>query len=429
VRVALVTQHFAPHFEGGTEAVVRAQARELAARGHDVHVVSGTDRPFAAGENGTSSAHVDGLRVDFLHRRPDEPYDLILERPRLTRRVAALCADDDLVHVHHWTTLDNSLVRELSAGGRPVVVSLHDHFTSCPRFFRIPAPGSGATCPGPGDIEPCVACCGVEAPLPADELAAGLAARARTFGAELAAAAALIAPSRAHARALADALGPEIGGRLEVVPHGLGAPLERCAPPRAVPPLRVLHLGHRSHVKGTLDLVQAIAGLPEERRAQVWLLCLGAEVERGFDDVLRDAAPRAPGAQVVLEGAYDVAALSSILSARGGAHVAAFPSRAPESYGLVVDEALALGVPCLVSDRGALPERVGAAGRVLPPADPAAWTRALSELLDAPETLERWRAALPPGASAGAPTAAQAAEALEALYHRLLAQRAPLRPT
>jgi glycosyltransferase involved in cell wall biosynthesis len=131
----------------------------------------------------------------------------------------------------------------------------------------------------------------------------------------------------------------------------------------------------------------------------------------------------------VLEGAYDVAALSSILSARGGAHVAAFPSRAPESYGLVVDEALALGVPCLVSDRGALPERVGAAGRVLPPADPAAWTRALSELLDAPETLERWRAALPPGASAGAPTAAQAAEALEALYHRLLAQRAPLRPT
>ena len=164
MKIALVTQHFAPHFEGGTEAVVRAQARELAARGHDVHVVSGTDRAFGESDGGASEAEVDGLRVDFLHRRADEPYDLILERPRLTRRVAKLCADDDVVHVHHWTTLDNSMVRTLSEGGRPVVVSLHDHFTSCPRFFRIPA-GGVERCPEPGPadspdrIAPCVACC------------------------------------------------------------------------------------------------------------------------------------------------------------------------------------------------------------------------------------------------------------------------------
>jgi glycosyltransferase involved in cell wall biosynthesis len=42
-------------------------------------------------------------------------------------------------------------------------------------------------------------------------------------------------------------------------------------------------------------------------------------------------------------------------------------------------EALAAGVPVLASDRGGLPEVVGG-GAALPPADPAAWIAALSEL-------------------------------------------------
>jgi len=412
LRIAVVTQHFAPHFEGGTEAVVRAQARALAGFGHEVLVVSGTDRRCPDGS--VSEAVVDGLFVTFLHRRADEPYDLILERPRLLRRVAALCAGADLVHVHHWTTLDNSIVRTLSAGGRPVVVSLHDHFTSCARFFRIPA-GGVERCPSPGDVEPCVVCCAVDAPLPADELRAGLRARARALRAELDAASALIAPSRAHARALCAALGLPAEA-LTVIPHGLAAPLARAAPPADERPLRILHLGHRSRLKGTLDLVRALAGLPAERRREVQLLCLGAELEPGFDEALRAAAGEV---RIELGGPYDVVALSHLVAERGGAHLAAFPSRAPESYGLVVDEALALGLPCLVSDAGALSERLGGAGRALPPADPAAWTAALLAILEEPALLRAWRARLPSSSA----TAADAARALDDLYQRLLAPR------
>jgi glycosyltransferase involved in cell wall biosynthesis len=411
VRIALVTQHYAPHFEGGTEAVARAQARGLAELGHDVRIVSGTER--RSHDGAPSQAVVDGLPVTFLHRRADEPYDLILERPRLLRRVVALCADADVVHLHHWTTLDNALVRTLSER-RPVVVSLHDHFTSCPRFFRVPA-GGVERCPGPGDVEPCVPCCAADAPLPEDELRAGLLGRARAFRAELEAASALIAPSHAHARALGAALGLA-SERFSVLPHGLGAPLARAAPPAGERPLRILHLGHRSRVKGTLDLVRALAGLPPARRADARLLCLGAELEAGFDRELQAAAN---GVQVELGGPYDVAALSTLIGDRGGAHLAAFPSRAPESYGLVVDEALALGLPCLVADSGALPERLGGAGRVLPPADPAAWTAALLEVLERPELLRAWRAGLPPAP----PTSGDAARALDALYQRLTAAR------
>jgi glycosyltransferase involved in cell wall biosynthesis len=45
--------------------------------------------------------------------------------------------------------------------------------------------------------------------------------------------------------------------------------------------------------------------------------------------------------------------------------VAVFPSLCAESYGLVVEEALARGVPVVVSDRGALPERVRGGGIVV----------------------------------------------------------------
>jgi glycosyltransferase involved in cell wall biosynthesis len=42
------------------------------------------------------------------------------------------------------------------------------------------------------------------------------------------------------------------------------------------------------------------------------------------------------------------------------------PSTAPEAFGRVAAEALVNGIPPLVSDRGALPETVGAGGVVLP---------------------------------------------------------------
>ena len=92
------------------------------------------------------------------------------------------------------------------------------------------------------------------------------------------------------------------------------------------------------------------------------------------------------------------------------------PSRAGESYGLVLDEALALGLPVWVSDRGALHERVADAGRVLPAEKPEAWANALRDLLENPSLHARERARVP----AALPTAADAARRLEALYRTLL---------
>ena len=422
MRIALVTQQYPPHFEGGTELVVRAQARALAARGHELWITAGTDRAHAGRD--VLESEVDGLSVAHLPRRADEPYDILLERPRLSELVRERVRGADLVHVHHWSTLTGDLVRRLS-GERPVAVTLHDLFSTCPRFFRVP-PDAALVCPEPGDVEPCVRCCAPDAGGLAPELlGARLTQRAAAWRAELAAAALLVVPSRAHAAHLARAAELD-ASLLQVVGHGLCRTLvppvaeARPAAWRGDRPLVVLHHGHRTSVKGTADLVRAARAVHDQRPGALELVLAGAEVEAGFDARLRQLAGDLP---LVFTGAYDGRELERLAA---GADLAAVPSRAPESYGLVVDEALALGLPVWTSDRGALGERLGAAGRILPAEDPAAWTAAFMELLDQPEHLARERAASSeaPGARR---TADDAARELEALYTSLLSSdRSPL---
>jgi glycosyltransferase involved in cell wall biosynthesis len=246
-------------------------------------------------------------------------------------------------------------------------------------------------------------------------LLAGFAQRDSWVAAELAAARALVVPSRAQALRLAAhvELDP---ARTTVVAHGVSDPLPRVIARGwdGTGPLRVLFLGHRSDVKGVRELVRGAAALPDDARARVELVLLGDEVVAGYDDLLR---AEARGVRLVFAGNYALAELPRRFIDAGGAHLGAFPSRAYESYGLVPDELMSLGLPVWVSDRGAPRERVGAAGRVLPAEDPAAWTRALADVLADPAALERERRALP----AHARTAADAARELERLYARLTA--------
>jgi glycosyltransferase involved in cell wall biosynthesis len=52
-----------------------------------------------------------------------------------------------------------------------------------------------------------------------------------------------------------------------------------------------------------------------------------------------------------------------------------------EGFGLPALEAMALGVPVIASDRGALPEVVGRAGLLVAPDDTDAWAEAMRRVL------------------------------------------------
>lgn len=412
MKVALVAALYPPEFEGGTERVVRAQARALAQRGHSVLVLTGSEVPHAGRD--VLWDRDGSVEVARLPRLSSEPWQLELARPRLEQLAARLAEGADVAHLHHWSTLSSGLARALALE-RPVVITLHDAFSSCARYFRRPS-DPALTCPR-GDVTvPCVRCLAPDASGLGDEqLARALEARRSAFAAEIASASALLAPSRFHAARMEWALGLE-SGRIGVLPHGLCRELATVQRPRSDwdgrTPLRVLHFGNLVEAKGILDLVRTLAFFP---RGAVELDLAGALLEPRLAEAVE--AERGELA-VRWTGTYGTRMLAELAAS---AHLAVFPSQLDESYGLVLDEAAALGLPTWVSDRGALPERLAelGGGRILPQADSGAWRQAFAEVLARPKILASERARLAP------PRAAQAAVArLETLYGELSAARA-----
>ena len=150
------------------------------------------------------------------------------------------------------------------------------------------------------------------------------------------------------------------------------AALLDAEPERRDGPPTVLCVGNVLPRKNLLVVAHAVRTL-RDRGSDVRLRVVGSVAPTGR----RDAATMAGllGDAVTFTGYVDRARLArEYLSA----HVLAFPSLF-EGFGIPAVEALAAGLPVVVSDRGALPEVVGRAGVVVPRGDPAAWADALSE--------------------------------------------------
>lgn len=401
--VALACPNFPPEFTGGTERVVAALAGALRSRGLEVAVVSGTEGPHR-GED-VVVEEFEGLEVLRVPLLPEEGYGLELVRPRVVDVVRRVLVERavDVLHVHHWAGLTVALVRLAREAGIPSVVTLHDMWTSCGRFFRQPP--EGIRCPDGDDREPCGPCAARDLEVPIWGLRLGIADRDREIRRELEAARFLTAPSRFCAEATARHVPWK--GPIEVVPHGLLEPVRNASAPAARATsnrLRVGTYGNLVAAKGVDDLVEAAA-----RAEGCELHLFGPFLDPAFEARVRSRAEEL-GVALTCHGAYD---------ARGPhparfLDVAVFPSRCQESYGLVVDEALARGVPVVVSDRGALPERVGRAGVVVPAGDVAALAAALSALRADPARLRELRGRIPERF----PTIHDAAQRYAELYRR-----------
>jgi len=199
-----------------------------------------------------------------------------------------------------------------------------------------------------------------------------------------------VATSPAHAREMAAWLDvdPE---RVEVLPAGVQADTYAPTAARRCEPFRVASLSRLSPEKGLDVLFDAFP-----RLAGRALLTLAGQVPGAQAAFWRDLQSQAQqdgwADRLDYRGVLDMAGKVAFLHE---ANVFVLASRIPERRGMAVLEALAAGVPVVVSDRGGLPEIVERTGGgvVVPAEDASALADALTALCDDPARADRLGAA------------------------------------
>jgi glycosyltransferase involved in cell wall biosynthesis len=291
----------------------------------------------------------------------------------------------ELLHVHHWHGLGPCLVSAARNLGLPTVVTLHDAFVSCPLFFRR---RWGRLCEPDQPIAVCERCLGELTGADPESIAPALDWRNAAYRRELERAQILLClgeDQRTHLLRL-----PALAG-LALESAGFPArriePVgERRPPWRPPAPLRIATWGGLVEGKGLHLLVDAARRLPAgaleiHHHGPILEPEYRAQLERSWPQgPLRFHGPFGPAQLATFGSLYDLAV---------------HPSLFLETYGFTTDEALDLGLPLLIPDRGAPRERLGSRGALFRFGDSSDLSFRLREILASPDLLERWQQGQP----------------------------------
>lgn len=394
MRILFILHQFYPEFSSGTEHVALNLARCAQRAGHYVQVLACTVDPVACG--GRQSTVFDGaleivyqsVPVMFLPRNilpitADFSFEVDLglaERLSTWMRLERF----DVAHLLHPMRMGTALLA-VQRCGLPYVTTLTDFFSACFRINLINV--RNKPCPGPKGGELCAQDCLV-APWTQDSLL-GRQKQARSL---LAAAGARICPSNYVAEHYRSVF-PELD--FIVIPHGIDLMALRFNTPSSSSSkaedsnLTLGYVGSIIPQKGLDILLRAFANVPHQ---------LKLRVVGGFygDPAYNDEVLQLAGSDSRVELLGQVTP-QKVFEFIREIDVLCLPSRVPEAFSMVLHEAIALGVPALVSNLGAPAEHIAkhGDGRILPVDDVAAWSDTITELAKHPEVLSAWRSKLP----------------------------------
>ena len=320
---------------GGVQVHVRQLASTLRDRGHEASVIAP-----ASGHPAEPFVRVAGrpLRVPY-----NESVAPISPTPRAftATRDALKRFAPDVVHVHEPFVPGPSMFAALSARA-PVVATFHA-YADRSRLLAAAAPALRG-------------------------LWRGLAAR--------------IAVSQAAAEFVTRPMGE---GEVRIVPNGADVELFASAVPASLPEgRRILFVNRLDPRKGFPVMVEAFGRLAE-RRNDLLLVVAGD----GPDRAAIDRLPAETRARVVMLGNVPHEELPPYHAA---AEVFCSPATGRESFGIVLVEAMAAGVPVVATDIPGYREvvRHGLDGMLVPPRDPGALSRAIAEVLDDADAAKRF---------------------------------------
>lgn len=369
LRIALVTQSYYPAF-GGVSEHVHHLAGALEERGHAVTIVTAR---FAGTADGTGAAR----RVVRIGRGVSVPFhggrSHLVVGWGLGRKLGRVLGEGrfDIVHAHSPLVPTLPLLALRTRGARAVGTF---HTAGDPARYEMAGP-----------------------PL-------------RRLLRSLDAGIAVSEPARQFAARF-------YGGPLTVIPNGID--LERFHPNGAAPrpgPRIVLCVGRLENRKGHSVLLDAFARLESGRPGRAVLVVAG---DGPLAARLRGQAARLPPAAVRFAGAVSPEMLPGIYRS---ADLFVAPALRNESFGIVLLEAMASGLPVIASDIPGYRGVLGEDACFVKAGDPADLVRALDALLEDPARRQDL-------ARAGRARAArfgwiEVAERVESLYREALGRSA-----
>ena len=363
MRITFLNGLYPPHGAAGAETTLRFLAERLAAAGHDCSVVTLTP------EQRGSVGEVDGIPVHYLPlanvywphggTRPkalrpvfqalDAFNPLMASRLRATLRTLR----PDVLNCHNLQGFSVSAWREAASLGIPVVQTIHDYYLACPRsaMWR-PARGNCA--------QQCVECRMFSFPRRAlsGTPAAITCVSHRVF--DRLTQAGTFAAARDGRQPVRIIRG---NNRDAIAPDGRGAGGDS---------LTLGFMGRIEQSKGLDALLDAVTAYPPER---LRLLVAGKGDERHLERLRAKAA-----------GCHDVQFLGHVRPDEFFPRIdcLVIPSAWEDPFPRVFHEALAFGVPALVTPLGGLPEviRPGQTGFIAAGSDAASLRDAIGRLLD-----------------------------------------------
>ena len=251
--------------------------------------------------------------------------------------------DVDAVHLHNLIGHSLAPLSVLADFPGPVVCTVHDLYLACPNHSLLYL--DTEPCGIPEDLEVCARC------LPASRVGEPVS-YLRRFRAEVEAHLDVVDHFVVASQSAADHLLRAYDvdeARIELIEHGaiIEVPDERVVDERHVleDPLRLAFVGRGWRKKG-LDVASGLADAG---------VASGVEVHH-FGPLEEPASP-----SLVRHGAYDNRELPRLLR-DAGIHVVLLPGPYAETFGYVMTEALAAGLPVIGAGYGALGQRIRALG-------------------------------------------------------------------
>ena len=385
MRIVEVVHGFPPEVGGGTERYVQAITEGLRDRGHDIFVYTGSLKWMEQFTVEAVKQH--GYELTTVHRndlyfdRWDKAYNPLVAE---NFKDYLLNRKPDLVHVHHWVRLTSNVCMIAANAGIPVVATLHDLYSTCPRFFRMKEDNS--FCVLPLSSESCLRCAERWLFQGDAEIRGSLASFQADILSEFGSATTVLAPTSTHADTVKQCLGLGTGDiDIQVLPHGSLGTLGHAPRPVSGGKLRMVYFSHLYPFKGAKLLVQAFRKMKGREQCELHLFGGGV-----LDEFTKELEKAAEGLDVTFHGAYAPKDLEAFPM-----DLVVLPTLLYESYSFILDEAAGLGVPIVASDAGAIPERACGSVLLFRRGDEDDLADKLDTLVSDRSLLEKMRAAPP----------------------------------